>query len=143
MSVHGMTAQALCTEASLHALRRSYPQIYEADEKLLVDPKAVHVGEKDFEAAQLAITPASHRAAAAPARCWPAVCEHVVWSAPRHQRQLQGHQGSCTKCTQSRHALVTQYMSDAQPHVNYPAVLHMVWPPVTPVLLHADHCQQK
>jgi hypothetical protein len=74
MSVHGMTAQALCTEASLHALRRSYPQIYEADEKLLVDPKAVHVGEKDFEAAQLAITPASHRAAAAPARCWPAVC---------------------------------------------------------------------
>ena len=72
--VHGTPAQALCIEASLHALRRSYPQIYEADEKLLVDPKAVTVGEKDFEAAQLAITPASHRAAAAPARLGPAAC---------------------------------------------------------------------
>ena len=69
-----MQTQALCTEASLHALRRSYPQIYEADEKLLVDPKTVHVGEEDFEAAQLAITPASHRAAAAPARYCAAAC---------------------------------------------------------------------
>ena len=72
--------QALCTEASLHALRRSYPQIYTADEKLLVDPKAITVGQRDFEAALRAITPASHRAAAAPARCvgQQAVASHFV-----------------------------------------------------------------
>ena len=61
--------QALCTEASLHALRRSYPQIYDADEKLLIDPRRVAVERRDFMAALNAITPASHRSAAAHARC--------------------------------------------------------------------------
>lgn len=35
--------QALCTEASLASLRRHYPQIYDADEKLLIDPGRVRV----------------------------------------------------------------------------------------------------
>ena len=33
--------QALCTEASLASLRRHYPQIYDADDKLLIDPGRV------------------------------------------------------------------------------------------------------
>lgn len=64
-----MLSQALCTEASLHALRRSYPQIYDADEKMLIDPRRVAVERRDFMAALDAITPASHRSAAAHARC--------------------------------------------------------------------------
>ena len=35
--------QALCTEASLQALRRHYPQIYSSDDRLLLDPAAVAV----------------------------------------------------------------------------------------------------
>ena len=60
--------QALCTEASLAALRRTYPQIYESDDKLLIDPAAVAVTPRDFFAAHASLTPASHRSAAAHAR---------------------------------------------------------------------------
>ncbi len=49
-------------------MRRSYPQIYDSDVKLLVDPSTVQVTEVDFTAALSRITPASHRAAAADAR---------------------------------------------------------------------------
>ena len=61
--------QALCTEASLRALRRRYPQIYKAEQKLLLDPRQVSVDRRDFLAAFSAIVPASHRSAAAHARC--------------------------------------------------------------------------
>ena len=60
--------QALCTEACLAALRRSYPQIYDSDVKLLVDPTSVEVMPTDFSTALAALTPASHRSAAAHAR---------------------------------------------------------------------------
>ena len=60
--------QALCTEASLHALRRRYPQIYDSDEKLLIDPRTIAVEQQDYEAALTSITPASHRSAAAHTR---------------------------------------------------------------------------
>ena len=61
--------QALCTEASLVALRRSFPQIYGSEDKLVVDPAAVQVLRRDFDAALRSITPASGRAVATPARC--------------------------------------------------------------------------
>ncbi len=64
-------AQALCSEASLRALRRAYPQIYASDAPLALDPGAVSVGRRDFLAALAAITPASHRSATAHARCRP------------------------------------------------------------------------
>jgi len=67
----GRPAQALCSEASLRALRRAYPQIYASDAPLALDPGAVSVGRRDFLAALAAITPASHRTATAHARCWP------------------------------------------------------------------------
>ena len=65
--------QALCTEASLQALRRSYPQIYESDDKLLINPERVNACKADFLAAHAGIVPAAHRQAASHARC---VC---VW----------------------------------------------------------------
>jgi hypothetical protein len=40
--------QALCTEAALAALRRRYPQIYDSDDKLVVEPDAVVVEREDF-----------------------------------------------------------------------------------------------
>ena len=60
--------QALCTEASLHALRRQYPQIYETSQRLVIDPSSIHVERRDFMSAFRAITPSSHRAAATHAR---------------------------------------------------------------------------
>ena len=64
--------QALCAEASLHALRRAFPQIYASDLPLALDPAAVSVQRRDFLAALGAITPASHRSASAHARSAPA-----------------------------------------------------------------------
>ena len=52
----------------VHALRRRYPQIYESDDKLVIDPSQVAPTRVDFRAAMEAITPASHRAAQAHAR---------------------------------------------------------------------------
>ena len=71
----GCYLQALCTEASLHALRRHYPQIYDTHDKLLVDPAAVRVARPDFLAAFKTITPSSHRSAVAHAR-WG--CQHCL-----------------------------------------------------------------
>lgn len=48
--------------------RRRYPQIYDSEQKLLVDASSVHVDRRDFIAAHAAITPASGRSAAAHAR---------------------------------------------------------------------------
>ena len=73
--------QALCTEASLHALRRRYPQIYDSDEKLLIDPRTIAVEQQDYEAALTSITPASHRSAAAHAR-WAGLAPLMPCAAP-------------------------------------------------------------
>ncbi|EIE21008.1 putative 26S proteasome regulatory complex, ATPase RPT2 [Coccomyxa subellipsoidea C-169] len=64
----GADLKALCTEASLQAMRRHYPQIYDSDEKLLIDPSRVTVSRRDFLSAFSAMTPASHRSATAHAR---------------------------------------------------------------------------
>ena len=64
----GADLKALCTEAAVHALRRRYPQIYESDERLNIDPKQVIPSRADFRAALAAIVPASHRAARTHAR---------------------------------------------------------------------------
>ena len=64
----GADLKALCTEAAVHALRRRYPQIYESDERLTIDPKQVTPNRTDFRAALAAIVPASHRAARTHAR---------------------------------------------------------------------------
>jgi SpoVK/Ycf46/Vps4 family AAA+-type ATPase len=60
----GADLKALCTESMLRALRRSFPQIYVAEEKLVVDPTAVQVLREDFLEAHSSIKPAAHRAAA-------------------------------------------------------------------------------
>ena len=84
--------QALCTEASLASLRRHYPQIYDADDKLLIDPGRVRVQRRDFLSAFQSITPASHRSSAANARWvgWGGLCG-VLLLATALQSQLVIH----------------------------------------------------
>ncbi|KAK3256334.1 hypothetical protein CYMTET_34523, partial [Cymbomonas tetramitiformis] len=59
----GADLKALCTEAMLQALRRSFPDIYTSEEKLEVDAAALRVSREDFSLAKASITPAAHRSA--------------------------------------------------------------------------------
>ena len=57
----GADMKALCTEAALFSLKRSYPQIYKSQDKLLIDIDQVKVSKDDFMKAMKRIVPAAHR----------------------------------------------------------------------------------
>lgn len=64
----GADLKSLCSESAICALRRRYPQIYESNDKLLIDVDEVQVATKDFMSAMREIVPASHRSARTYAR---------------------------------------------------------------------------
>eukprot|EP00049_Salpingoeca_infusionum_P006604 m.109108 g.109108 ORF g.109108 m.109108 type:complete len:1314 (+) comp13363_c0_seq2:173-4114(+) len=64
----GADLKALCTEAGLLALRRTYPQIYDSDVKLKLNMRAINVTAVDFKDAMAAITPAAQRSVIPPGR---------------------------------------------------------------------------
>ncbi|XP_062267496.1 ATPase family AAA domain-containing protein 2B [Platichthys flesus] len=64
----GADIKALCTEATLMALRRRYPQIYGSSVKLKLDVTSIVLGPGDFSKAISTIVPASQRALAPPGR---------------------------------------------------------------------------
>lgn len=41
-------SQALCTEAALNAVQRTYPQIYKSNDRLLIKPEHIGVTARDF-----------------------------------------------------------------------------------------------
>lgn len=57
----GSDLRALCSEAVIQSFRRTYPQVYNSEYKLLLDPENVKVEKVDFMRAKSMITPASHR----------------------------------------------------------------------------------
>ncbi|DAZ97315.1 TPA: hypothetical protein N0F65_003679 [Lagenidium giganteum] len=57
----GADIKALCAEAALCALRRTYPQVYGSQAKLLIELDKIVVSRGDFTKAMKKITPASHR----------------------------------------------------------------------------------
>ncbi|XP_046418584.1 ATPase family AAA domain-containing protein 2-like isoform X1 [Neodiprion fabricii] len=59
----GSDLRALCTEAVLQGLRRTYPQIYMTSDRLLLDPTQVEVKKRDFVQASSILVPSSHRVA--------------------------------------------------------------------------------
>ncbi|KAK0178077.1 hypothetical protein PV328_002058 [Microctonus aethiopoides] len=59
----GSDLSALCTEAVLQGLRRTYPQIYLTSNRLLLDPERVEVKKQDFMEARSRLVPSTHRAA--------------------------------------------------------------------------------
>ncbi|KAF9087416.1 ATPase AAA domain-containing protein 2B [Mortierella sp. AD031] len=68
----GADIKALCTEAALKAIRRRYPQIYESNEKLLIDTSSIVVEEVDMLKSAKAMVPASYRVTGATASPLPA-----------------------------------------------------------------------
>ncbi|XP_049875888.1 ATPase family AAA domain-containing protein 2-like [Pectinophora gossypiella] len=79
----GSDIKALCSEAVLKAVRRVYPQIYEADYKLVVNATNVEVTTEDILAAMEEIVPAGNRYVPQAARPLP---QHCV---PLLQGQIQ------------------------------------------------------
>lgn len=79
----GADLRALCTEAALNAMQRTYPQIYKSMDKLKVDPASVVVTARDFMMSLRKITPSSERSTASGASPLP---EHVQ---PLLQNQLE------------------------------------------------------
>lgn len=64
----GADLKALCTEATLLALRRCYPQIYKSRQKLQLDLNTIKIERWDFEKAMTKIVPATQRSSPSPAR---------------------------------------------------------------------------
>ncbi|XP_053531883.1 ATPase family AAA domain-containing protein 2B isoform X3 [Ictalurus punctatus] len=64
----GADIKALCTEASLAALRRRYPQIYSSSQRYKLDVGSIVLGPQDFGCALRTIVPAAQRALAPPGR---------------------------------------------------------------------------
>ncbi|KAL9112001.1 MAG: hypothetical protein Q9227_003621 [Pyrenula ochraceoflavens] len=74
----GADLRALCTEAALNAVQRRYPQIYTADEKLLIDPKKIEVTPRDFMMSVKKLVPSSERSASSGAAPLPAAVEPLL-----------------------------------------------------------------
>ena len=74
MGYCGADLRSLCTEASLHALRRQYPQIYQKSDKLVLDVSKINISAVDFHNALKAIVPTAQRSDVSVACALP---EHV------------------------------------------------------------------
>ena len=57
----GADLRALCTEATLNAVQRRYPQIYHTQERLVLEPASIAVEARDFMLALDKIVPSSAR----------------------------------------------------------------------------------
>lgn len=71
----GADLRALCTEATLNAIQRRYPQVYHTNERLLLAPETICVSGADFILALENMVPSSARSASAPLAPLPA---HLV-----------------------------------------------------------------
>lgn len=68
----GADLRALCTEATLNAVQRRYPQIYKTSERLVVKPETIQVELRDFMISVKKIVPSSARSASSTAAPLPA-----------------------------------------------------------------------
>ncbi|XP_060536537.1 ATPase family AAA domain-containing protein 2-like isoform X2 [Cylas formicarius] len=59
----GSDLRALCSEAVIQGFRRTYPQVYDSEHRLLLDPQRVVVEKVDFMRAKSLLVPASQRIA--------------------------------------------------------------------------------
>jgi SpoVK/Ycf46/Vps4 family AAA+-type ATPase len=76
----GADLRALCTEAALNSIQRTYPQIYSSKEKLIVDPDKISIHATDFMLSIKKLIPSSERSAASPAIPLPKSVEPLLRS---------------------------------------------------------------
>ncbi|XMA08176.1 hypothetical protein WAI453_000967 [Rhynchosporium graminicola] len=77
----GADLRALCTEAALNAIQRTYPQIYSSNDKLLVDADKIKITAKDFMLSVKKMIPSSERSTSSGAAALPKAVEPLL----RHQ----------------------------------------------------------
>lgn len=74
----GADLRALCTEAALNSIQRTYPQIYSSKNKLIVDPDKLQVHASDFMLSIKQMVPSSERSASSAAAPLPASVEPLL-----------------------------------------------------------------
>ncbi|KAI0011856.1 hypothetical protein F4779DRAFT_615258 [Xylariaceae sp. FL0662B] len=74
----GADLRAMCTESALNAIQRTYPQIYNATEKLIVDPDKITIQMADFSLSKKKIVPSSERSATSGAAPLPKIVEPLL-----------------------------------------------------------------
>ncbi|KAF7556750.1 hypothetical protein G7046_g6220 [Stylonectria norvegica] len=74
----GADLRALCTEAALNAIQRTYPQIYSSQEKLVVDADKIGVHATDFMTSIKKMIPSSERSATSGAKPLPKSIEPLL-----------------------------------------------------------------
>lgn len=74
----GADLRALCTEAALNAIQRTYPQIYRSKEKLVVDPDKIQITATDFMISVKRMIPSSERSTASSATPLPKLVEPLL-----------------------------------------------------------------
>ncbi|KAL2188903.1 AAA-domain-containing protein [Thermothelomyces heterothallicus CBS 203.75] len=74
----GADLRALCTEAALNAIQRTYPQIYSSKEKLVVDPDKITIHASDFMLSIKKMIPSSERSTSSAASPLPRVVEPLL-----------------------------------------------------------------
>ncbi|KAH8674031.1 hypothetical protein BX600DRAFT_378381 [Xylariales sp. PMI_506] len=74
----GADLRALCTEAAMNAIQRTYPQIYSSKEKLVVNPDKITIHMTDFSLSKKKIVPSSERASTSGAAPLPKTIEPLL-----------------------------------------------------------------
>ncbi|KAL2124028.1 hypothetical protein VTJ04DRAFT_393 [Mycothermus thermophilus] len=74
----GADLRALCTEAALNAIQRTYPQIYNSKEKLVVDPDKITIHATDFMLSIKKMIPSSERSTSSGASPLPRIVEPLL-----------------------------------------------------------------
>lgn len=74
----GADLRALCTEAALNSIQRTYPQIYNSNEKLIVDPTKIKIVAKDFMISVKKMVPSSERSTSSGAKPLPKTVEPLL-----------------------------------------------------------------
>ncbi|KAL2074476.1 hypothetical protein VTL71DRAFT_8254 [Oculimacula yallundae] len=111
----GADLRALCTEAALNAIQRTYPQIYSSNDKLLVDADKIKITAKDFMLSVKKMIPSSERSTSSGAAPLPKAVEPLL----RHQLKriesiLDGLIPIQKKTTALQEAMFEQYEDDDQ-----------------------------
>lgn len=86
----GADLRALCTEAALNSVQRTYPQIYKSTEKRLIKPETIQVSAKDFMLSLEKIVPSSQRSASSGAAPLPKVIAPLLSMALQEVTKLIG-----------------------------------------------------
>ncbi|KAK4055288.1 TAT-binding protein-like protein 7, AAA ATPase [Microbotryomycetes sp. JL201] len=74
----GADLRALCTEAALNAVQRTFPQIYKTNDRLLIKPEKIEVTARDFIISQKNLIPSTARATSSLAAPLPVQLEPLL-----------------------------------------------------------------